>query len=63
MILGLTIMGLQAFFLRKDSQTNRERLEIEHGAEVEERKKKQEEKDERERKLQEAELDRLSGPN
>jgi hypothetical protein len=54
---------MQAFFAWKNSRTNQERLEIEHGAEVEERKKKQQEKDERERKLQEAELDRLSGPN
>ncbi|CAG8702775.1 43642_t:CDS:2 [Gigaspora margarita] len=60
-ITGLAILGIQAFFLWKNSQTNQERLEIEHGAEVEERKKKQEEKDERERRLQEAELDRLSG--
>jgi len=62
-VLGLAILGLQAFFLWKTSKTNQERLEIEHGAEIEERKKKQQEKDERERKLQEAELDRLSGPN
>jgi len=62
-IIGLVILGLQAFFAWKNSKTNQERLEIEHGAEVEERKKKQQEKDEREKKLQEAELDRLSGPN
>jgi len=38
-IIGLTILGIQAFFAWKNSKTNQERLEIEHGAEVEERKK------------------------
>ncbi|WNE40687.1 MAG: Chromosome partition protein Smc [Mycoplasmataceae bacterium] len=62
-LLGLTILGLQTFLTWQNNRINQTRLEIEHSGSLEERKQKQKEKDERERKLQEAELDRLAGPN
>ena len=60
-ILGLVILGLQAFFAWKNSKTNQERLEIEHSGSLEERKRKQEEREKLDKEHKEAQIKNLQG--
>jgi hypothetical protein len=62
-VLGLSILGLQSYLSWKNNEYNRTRLEIEHSGSLEERKRKQEEKENREQAKLQAELDNLAGPN
>jgi DNA polymerase III delta prime subunit len=60
-IIGLTILGIQAFFAWKNNEINQTRLEIEHSGSLEERKRKQEEKDRLDKEHKEAQIKNLQG--
>ena len=59
--LVLTIMGLQTYLKWKNNEYNRTRLEIEHSGSLEERKRKQEEKDNLDKAHKQAQIDATKG--
>lgn len=61
-IIGLTLLGLQVLLSWWGYKIDWDRFRIENKGSLEEQRAKQEAKDERERKIQEAELENIAGP-